>query len=60
MNYTILGKNHSLVYIESEDILICDPQSELDLMMTVQYEKNCRKIILDKKAICEDFSSHRL
>ena len=55
MNYTLLGKNHSLVYIESDDILISDPQSALDLMMTVQYETNCSRIILDKKDICEDF-----
>lgn len=55
MNYTFLGKNNSIVYIESEDVLISDPQSALDLMMTVQYEKACSRIILDKKAVTEDF-----
>ncbi|MDF2593666.1 MAG: cytoplasmic protein [Clostridia bacterium] len=55
MNYTFLGKNDSIVYIESEDILISDSQSALDLMMTVQYEKGCSRIILDKNAICEEF-----
>ena len=55
MKYTILGKNDSLVYIESEDILISDPQSALDFMMTVIYEKNCSKIVLDKKTISEEF-----
>jgi hypothetical protein len=55
MNYTILGKDDSVVYIESDDVLITDGQSALDFMMTVIYEKDCRRIILDKKAICEDF-----
>lgn len=55
MNYTFLGKNDSIVYIESEDILISDSQSALDLMMTIQYEKNCSRIILDKEALCEEF-----
>lgn len=55
MNYTFLGKKNSIVYIESENILISDSQSALDLMMTVIYEKNCSKIVLDKKVICEEF-----
>lgn len=55
MNYTFFGENNSLVYIESNDILITDTQSALDLMMSVTYDKGCSRIILDKKAICEDF-----
>ncbi len=55
MNYTFYGKNDSIVYIESEDVLITDAQSALDLMMTVQYEKDCSRIILEKKAISEAF-----
>ena len=55
MKYTFLGKNNSLVYIESEAILISDPQAALDLMMTVIYEKDCSRIVLDKKSICEEF-----
>lgn len=55
MKCTFLGKNDSIIYIESEDILISDAQSALDFMMTIQYEKNCRRIVLDKKNICEEF-----
>ena len=55
MKYTILGKNDSIVYIESKDILISDSQSALDLMMTVEYETDCSRIVLDKNAICEEF-----
>lgn len=55
MKCTILGENGSIVYIESEAILITDSQSALDLMMTVQYEKDCSRIIVDKKAINKEF-----
>jgi len=55
MNYTFLGKNDSLVYIESEDILIADSQSALDLIMTVKYETDCSRIVLNKSTICEEF-----
>ncbi len=55
MKYTILGKNDSIAYIESEDILISDSQSALDLMMTVKYEKDCSRMVLDKKVISEEF-----
>lgn len=55
MKYTVLGKNDSIVYIESEDILISDMQSALDLIATVNFEKGCHRIIIDKKTICEEF-----
>ncbi|MDF2948673.1 MAG: cytoplasmic protein [Sedimentibacter sp.] len=55
MNYTMFGKNDSIVYIESEDVLITDTQSALDLIATVSYEKDSNRIILDKKAINEEF-----
>lgn len=55
MRYTIFGKNDSIVYIESEDILISDVQSALDLIATISFEKGCNRIIMDKNAICEDF-----
>jgi len=55
MNYTFYGQNDAIVYIESEDVLICDSQSALDLMMTVIYEKDCSRIILNEKAISEEF-----
>lgn len=55
MDYTICGKSNSIVYINSEDILISDSQSALDLMMTVKYEKDCSRIVIDKKVICEEF-----
>lgn len=55
MKYTFWGRDDTIVCIENDDVLITDAQSALDLMMTVIYEKDCNKIILDKKLICEDF-----
>lgn len=55
MNYKQLGSNGSIVYIESDDIVISTPQDALDLMMTVSYEMNCHKVILDEKSIHQEF-----
>lgn len=55
MNYTFFGENESIVYVQSEGILIADSQSALDLMMTAIYDKGCGRIVLEKKTICEDF-----
>lgn len=55
MKYTIIQKNNSIVYIESNDVLITDLQSALDLIMTVNYETDCSRMVLDKKAISEEF-----
>lgn len=55
MKYTILGKNHSIVYVESDEILISDTQSALDFIATVSFEKGCNRIIIDKSSVCEDF-----
>lgn len=55
MKYTFLGEKDRIVYVESKDILLSDTQSALDLMATIQYEKDCRRVILDKEAISEEF-----
>ena len=44
-----------IAVVSSDEKLIVDVQSALDLVMTVKYETNATKIVLDKKAICEDF-----
>lgn len=41
--------------VSSDEKLIVDIQSALDLVMTVKYETNATKIVLDKKAVCEEF-----
>lgn len=51
-----IRKLFKIINIESEDILISDLQSTLDLMMTMKYEKNCSRIILDKRPYVESSS----
>ncbi len=40
---------------QAEQLLITDVQSALDLAMRVTYETDCRRLILYKEAITEDF-----
>ncbi|MCX7921091.1 MAG: DUF4180 domain-containing protein [Clostridia bacterium] len=55
MNITIEGINKNIAYVQSESLIITNPQSALDLMATVKYEAGCSRIIIDKTAIVEDF-----
>lgn len=56
MNIRIVKKNNiDLAIVVSDEEIISDVQSALDLMATVNYESGCNRIILNKTAICEDF-----
>ena len=44
-----------IAVVSSDSKIIVDVQSALDLAMTVRYETGADRIILDKKAVCEDF-----
>ena len=44
-----------LAAVASEEKVIVDTQSALDLIMTVKYETGAAKIVIDKNLICEDF-----
>lgn len=44
-----------IAYVMSNDKIITDVPSALDLMATVSYEVDCHRIILNKSAVCEDF-----
>lgn len=52
---TIQEKNKKIALVYSDQILISDIQSALDLIATVSYETGCNNIILNKEAICESF-----
>jgi len=52
---TLKQSNTEIAVVKSDEVLVRDIQSALDLMATIQYETGCNHIILDKKAICEDF-----
>ena len=51
----IKGKNVDIALVESEDKVITDTQSALDLAMTVKYETGAERIVLDKKNVADEF-----
>ncbi len=44
-----------IALVKSFDRLITDAQSALDLIATVQYESGSKRIVMDKRAIAEEF-----
>lgn len=56
MRIEILKENKlEVALVTSNEILLKDVQSALDLIATVGYETGCDFMILNKAAICEDF-----
>lgn len=55
MEYRILGKKNDIALIVSDEIVIRDTQSALDLMATAQYETGCDKLIINKSCVVDDF-----
>ncbi len=55
MNIIMKGMNKDIAVINSNDILITDAQSALDLAMTIQYQVGAQQIVLPKSCIAEDF-----
>lgn len=45
----------TIAVITSQEKLITDAQSALDLVMTVKYETGAERIVLDKRNVTEDF-----
>lgn len=52
---TIIRNNTSIALVQSDEPIITDIQSSLDLMATVKYETGCNRMALNKEAISEDF-----
>ncbi|MBU5439562.1 DUF4180 domain-containing protein [Tissierella sp. MSJ-40] len=52
---TIIRNNTSIALVQSDEPIIIDIQSSLDLMATVKYETGCNRMALNKEAISEDF-----
>lgn len=46
---------NGVAIIQSDEIIITDVQSALDLMATVRYETDCNDIVIHKSAVIEDF-----
>lgn len=46
---------NDIAIVDSDEIVITDTQSAIDLIMSVKYETNCNKIAINKNAITEEF-----
>lgn len=51
----IKDKEVNIAVVSSDDVLITDTQSALDLMMTVKYETGADRIAINKGAITDNF-----
>jgi hypothetical protein len=50
-------ENAKIAVVESDEPVITNGQSALDLAATVDYEYGTQRVIIPKSTICEDFSS---
>lgn len=55
MEYKILGKKNDIAQILTDEVVIKDTQSTLDMIASVQYETDCDKIIIDKSCVVDEF-----
>jgi hypothetical protein len=51
----IVNKKNNVAYVNTEEQVIYDVQSALDLLATISYEYGCKAIIVHKSAIVEEF-----
>ena len=51
----IRKNNENIAVVNSNEQVITDVQSALDLIMTVKYETGCTNLAINKTAITEDF-----
>ena len=49
------NREMDVAVVSSDEMVIVDVQSALDLVMTVKYETGVSRIVLDKNLVCEDF-----
>ena len=56
MNIEYLNENGTdLAVISSDETVITDVQSALDLIMSVKYETGAERVVIPKELICEEF-----
>lgn len=56
MKIEVISKNNvNVAVVSSDEVLITDVQSALDLIMTVKYETDCKNIAVNKSAVADDF-----
>jgi len=52
---TMVKNNISIAVVQSDEVIITDVHSALDMLATTIYETGCNCIVLNKAAITEDF-----
>lgn len=56
MNISTVNRNgKEIAIVKSEEIIIKDMQSVMDLIATIGYETGCDNIMINKSALTEDF-----
>lgn len=55
MEYKTLGKKNDIALIITDEVVIKDTQSALDMMASAQYETDCDKLIIDKSCVTDEF-----
>lgn len=56
MKTEVIKKNNTeIAVVNSDELLITDVRSALDLIMTVKYETGCKNIVINKEAVVNDF-----
>ena len=56
MNISTITENEiNIAIVSSDENLITDAQSALDLIMSVEYETNSNRIVINKDNICVEF-----
>ena len=56
MKTEVVRKNNTkIAVVNSDEVLIADVSSALDVIMTVKYETGCTNIVMNKEAITKDF-----
>lgn len=51
----MIKNNMKIAVVQSDEPLITDAQSALDLIMTIKHETGCTGIVVNKEAVTEDF-----
>jgi len=56
MKTTVINRGEiNIALVHSDEIVIFDVQSALDFMVTVQYETECSRIVINKEAVAPEF-----
>lgn len=61
MNIEKIEKNGTIcAVVRSDEVVVTDPQSALDLLMTAKYDVGTKNIVIDKRLIKEDLLFDRV